>query len=166
MQIRLATAEETIALGRRLGLALHNTWKRREPLRAILLYGDLGSGKTTLARGLVEALPGGDHAEVASPSFTVCNAYPTEPAVIHCDLYRNEGSNGLADGLPEEAEEALDDIAGTTPCILVEWAQRLSPRHLPPERLDIILKSCHESRSATFSAHGRVAERLLLELAR
>ena len=71
-------------------------------IAALLLRGPLGSGKTTLTRALVEALPGGDQAEVASPSFTLCNYYPTTPPVMHCDLYRSPGS------LPDEIAEGLD----------------------------------------------------------
>ncbi len=64
-------------------------------IRALYLRGTLGSGKTTLTRGLVAALPGGEDAEVASPSFTLCNIYPTRPALLHADLYRM-GDNGAA----------------------------------------------------------------------
>ena len=59
--------------------------------RVLLMHGDLGSGKTTLTRALVARLPGGATAEVSSPSFTLCNHYPTRPPVVHCDLYRGGG---------------------------------------------------------------------------
>ena len=70
--------------------------------RTLLLHGDLGSGKTTLTRFMVLSLPGGSEAEVASPSFTLCNHYATVPPVLHCDLYRCAGS------LPEELFDALE----------------------------------------------------------
>ena len=56
------------------------------------MEGELGAGKTTLVRGLVEALPGGQDAEVASPSFNLVNLYPTQPETAHVDLYRCEGA--------------------------------------------------------------------------
>ena len=68
----LEHAGETEQLGRiigeRLAGASDTPWER---LRALYLRGTLGSGKTTLTRGLVAALPGGESAEVASPSFTL-----------------------------------------------------------------------------------------------
>ena len=64
----------------RLGTLLAGMMQNAPQVRALLLQGDLGSGKTTLTRSLVAALPGGDQAEISSPSFTICNNYPTCPA--------------------------------------------------------------------------------------
>lgn len=83
--IKLVGLGDTIRLGRWFADSLPTY----PALRALLLRGPLGSGKTTFTRALVEALPGSASAEVASPSFTVCNHYPTIPPVLHCDLYRN-----------------------------------------------------------------------------
>lgn len=162
VEIALSSEEATLALGRALGKALNRQWEHRSPMRAILMYGDLGSGKTTLTRGLVEALPGGENAEVASPSFTVCNAYPTRPPIVHCDLYRTQPGGGL----PEEAENALEDTSRVGSCLLVEWAERLRPEDIPAERLDIRFKSCNESRLALFTPHGVAALWVLQELVR
>ena len=74
----------TLALGRTLAGILSDPACRA----VLLLRGGLGSGKTTLVRGLVEALPGGGDAEVASPSFNIVNVYPTRPETYHLDLYR------------------------------------------------------------------------------
>ena len=115
---------------------------------AVLLYGDLGAGKSTLARGLVRALTRPDE-EVPSPTFTLVQQYepasPTRPFLSHFDLYR------LADA--EEAfelglEEAMDEGA-----IIVEWPQRLGAR-LPPDRLDIELSIVPEGRLARITPHG------------
>lgn len=93
MDISLPDAESTVEFGRQLGRALNEQYAEGgEQVHIILFYGDLGSGKTTFTRGFIEALPGGENAEVSSPSFTLCNSYPTTPSVIHCDLYRSEGA--------------------------------------------------------------------------
>ena len=89
LTLRLPGEADTLALGRALASILADPGKRA----ALLLRGDLGSGKTTLVRGLAEALPGGDEAEVASPSFNIVNVYPTRPEVFHVDLYRIPGGD-------------------------------------------------------------------------
>lgn len=70
--IVLRNREETRRMGQWLAAHLPDSG-----VRALLLRGPLGSGKTTLTSALVQALPGGDAAEVSSPSFTLCNHYPT-----------------------------------------------------------------------------------------
>ena len=111
---------------------------------AVLLYGPLGAGKSTLARGLVRALTTADE-EVPSPTFTLVQTYEGRLPVAHFDLYRLEG--------PEEVEElglweALDEGA-----IVVEWPQRLGAR-LPRDRLDIDLIHQGERRVARLTPHG------------
>ena len=128
-----------------------------EQVHIILFYGDLGSGKTTFTRGFIEALPGGENAEVSSPSFTLCNSYPTTPSVIHCDLYRSEGA------LPDEVDEALDTESGL---VLVEWAERIAAENLPPKRLDILFQVCKNNRLVTLSPYGKAAHCVLQKLAR
>ena len=128
-----------------------------EQVHIILFYGDLGSGKTTFTRGFIEALPGGENAEVSSPSFTLRNSYPTTPSVIHCDLYRSEGA------LPDEVDEALDTESGL---VLVEWAERIAAENLPPKRLDILFQVCKNNRLVTLSPYGKAAHCVLQKLAR
>lgn len=165
--VLLDDTEATVCAGHDLGCALGTfletllfSSKTSLPdgnVHVILLYGDLGSGKTTFTRGLVSALPGGDDAEVASPSFTLCNSYPTTPSVLHCDLYRSEGV------LPDEVDEALDAEMGL---VLVEWAERLPVGILPRERLDICFQSCENKRLMTLTPHGGAACRVLQEFQR
>lgn len=121
----------------------------------VLLRGNLGSGKTTLTRSLVLALPGGEDAEVSSPSFTLCNMYATIPPIVHCDLYRSENS------LPDEVWEALD-AAGTL--TLVEWAEYVPAAALPQEYLDIQLETCEAKRLVTVEPHGVKARAVVLAL--
>ena len=158
MNISLPDAEATVELGRALGGALN---ERRaeggEQLHIVLFFGDLGTGKTTFTRGLIDALPGGENAEVSSPSFTLCNSYPTTPPVVHCDLYRSEGA------LPDEVDEALDSENGL---VLVEWAERIADGNLPPKRLDIRFQVCTNNRLVTWSPHGEAACSVLQKLAR
>lgn len=124
-------------------------------VRALLLRGPLGSGKTTLTSALVQALPGGEAAEVASPSFTLCNHYPTTPPVLHCDLYRSTGA------LPDEILDGLENPAILT---IVEWAEYLPPADWPEEILDISLQACEEKRLLALEAHGSSAMTLLRAL--
>lgn len=158
MNISLPDAESTVEFGRQLGRALNEQRAEGgEQFHSILFYGDLGSGKTTFTRGFIEALPGGENAEVSSPSFTLCNSYPTTPSVIHCDLYRSEGA------LPDEVDEALDMESGL---VLVEWAERIAAENLPPKRLDILFQVCKNDRLVTLSPYGEAARCVMQKLAR
>jgi tRNA threonylcarbamoyladenosine biosynthesis protein TsaE len=129
----------------RLGAAVAGLLKVGD---ALLLYGDLGAGKSTLARGLVRALTRPDE-EVPSPTFTLVQQYePTSgarPFLSHFDLYR------LADA--DEAFELGLDEAMDEGAIIVEWPQRLGAR-LPPDRLDIELTIVSEGRLARITPHG------------
>ena len=128
-----------------LGRALASCLREAPSLRCILLRGDLGSGKTTLTRLLVNTLPGGDRAEISSPSFTLCNVYPTTPPVCHCDLFR------AGSAVPDEISEILDagDMA-----MVVEWAEHLPVAWLPHEFLDICLQVCEDSILVRIEIHS------------
>lgn len=108
------------------------------PGDAVLLRGDLGSGKTTLARAILTAL--GVDETVPSPTFTLVQAYETARfPVSHYDLYRLKRSSELDElGL----EEALDDGAA-----LIEWPERAEDR-LPPDALSVHLLTDKERRAA------------------
>jgi tRNA threonylcarbamoyladenosine biosynthesis protein TsaE len=152
VELELKRPEDVERLGASLARLLR-------PGDALLLYGELGAGKTTLARGLVRALADPDE-EVPSPTFTLVQTYdgPDFP-VAHFDLYRLKG--------PDEVfelgfDEALDEGA----CV-VEWPQRLGAR-LPPDRLDIELRhkgagGPDEGRLAVLEPHGSFRGRVLDE---
>jgi tRNA threonylcarbamoyladenosine biosynthesis protein TsaE len=132
----------------RLGAAIARLLKRGD---AVLLYGDLGAGKSTLARGLVRALTKPDE-EVPSPTFTLVQQYDARPFLSHFDLYRLERA--------EEADELGFDEAMDEGAIVVEWPQRLGDR-LPPDRLDIELTIVPEGRLARITPHGDFIGRAL-----
>ena len=119
----------------------------------VFFYGELGAGKTTLAGALARALPGGKDAEISSPSFTLCNMYPTVPPIAHFDLYRQE--NGSAD------ESLLDFLDGERHVVLVEWAERLPRFALPPNRLSVLLTADGGGRTVAIKAHGSDAAAFL-----
>ena len=134
---------------RRLGAAIAGELKRHE---AVCLSGPLGAGKSTLARGLIQALTG-DETEVPSPTFTLVQTYETPRlAVAHFDLYRLEKPEEVAElGL----DEALDEGSA-----LIEWPEKLG-HHLPANRLDVELHIDGERRRARMSPHGAWEDRPL-----
>ena len=150
----LNNLEQTRELALNLAAALRASAAENSgaPLPVILLMGDLGAGKTTFIRFLVETLPGGENAEVASPSFTLCNVYPTTPQVQHFDLYRLPPG-----GSDEMLEESLDNMAGL---ILVEWAEYLPARVFPADRVEMYWRSDGNKREVSLSGSGAGAELL------
>ena len=149
--LRLPDEAATLALGRAMAAHLEP-----RPGFGLRLTGELGAGKTTLVRGIVAALPGGEQAEVASPSFNICNVYPTRPPVEHYDLYRVEQA-----GCPEELWERLE--AGDA-LVAVEWAQYLPPACEDDEWLSVALRSQGDGRFAVLASNGEKSARFLQKL--
>ena len=147
VEIDLVDAEATTALGRAVA-------PRLAPGEAVLLYGPLGMGKSTLARGLIRALAGEDE-DVPSPTFTLVQFYETHPPVAHFDLYRLTR--------PEEAFEIGLDEALDVGAALIEWPERLGDdpaRALGPDRLTITLSEKGNGRHATVSGAGAWARKI------
>jgi tRNA threonylcarbamoyladenosine biosynthesis protein TsaE len=90
----------------------------------VLLYGDLGAGKTTFAKGLAEGFGVTDVDEVSSPTFTLINQYSGLVQIYHIDLYRID--TGKLDGLGLEEIFDRPDAA-----VIVEWAERLGSFETP-----------------------------------
>jgi tRNA threonylcarbamoyladenosine biosynthesis protein TsaE len=90
----------------------------------VLLYGDLGAGKTLFAKGLSEGFGVTDVSEVSSPTFTLINEYSGRVKIYHIDLYRIEP--GRLEGLG--LEEIFDD---PNAAVIVEWAERLGTFETP-----------------------------------
>jgi tRNA threonylcarbamoyladenosine biosynthesis protein TsaE len=121
-----ASEEETIALGEEIARALPTR-------RIVLLIGELGAGKTTLAKGIVKGLGVASPDEVSSPTFTLIHEYGTEGRIYHVDLYRLEESR-------EVATLGLEDLFERDAIVLVEWGERF-PQILPADRTEIRLRA-------------------------
>jgi len=115
------STEETIQKGRELGAAL------RAPA-LVLLSGDLGAGKTTLAKGIIAGLGAAQEDEVTSPTFTLVHVFPgastkvsSSPRVYHIDLYRITDARDLE-------SLGLEDALASPAVALVEWPERWTLR--------------------------------------
>lgn len=115
--------EETIALGEKLAAELPSKV-------VVLLIGNLGAGKTTLAKGIVNGLGAAQPDEVSSPTFTLIHEY--SPSVYHIDLYR-------LDREEQVATLGLDEIFDRNAVVLIEWGERFE-RLMPEERIEIYLR--------------------------
>jgi tRNA threonylcarbamoyl adenosine modification protein YjeE len=111
---------------------------------AVALWGDLGAGKTTLARAILHAL--GVTEDVPSPTFTLVQSYETCPKVAHYDLYRLKSAR--------ELEELGFDDALADGVVLVEWPER-APEALPPEALHVRLSARDGMRIARLTGPAR-----------
>lgn len=147
LTLTLSDAEATGRLGAAIAPLL-------APGEAVLLYGPLGMGKSTLARALIRALTTPDE-DVPSPTFTLVQFYDSEPPVAHFDLYRLNR--------PEEAAEIGLDEALDEGCAVIEWPERLGDDPglwLGPDRLVITLSEQGDGRRVTLSATGVWEEKL------
>jgi tRNA threonylcarbamoyladenosine biosynthesis protein TsaE len=104
--------EETQRIGAEIGRGLSIPG-------VILLRGALGTGKTTLTRGIAQGLGLMDTSLVNSPSFTLVNIYHGVCPIYHVDLYRLEGARDLY-------SIGLDDFLGREGVTVIEWSERLS----------------------------------------
>lgn len=108
------SAEETIDQGRALA-------SRLQPPVLVLLSGELGSGKTTLSKGIVSGLGAAREEDVTSPTFTLVHVFQNRFKVYHVDLYRVADFHDLE-------TLGLEDAFSEPAVVLVEWPDRLSLR--------------------------------------
>ena len=117
----------------------------------LALSGDLGTGKTTLARGLIRAMAGDPNLDVPSPTFTLVQTYETRVPLNHFDLYRLTSASELD-------ELGLDEMLATG-AALIEWPERAGDR-LPESTITVELTHDGEGRLARIEGPGPAFERI------
>jgi tRNA threonylcarbamoyladenosine biosynthesis protein TsaE len=121
MMVTARSTPETEAVGEAIGALL-------APRDLVVLAGELGAGKTTLAKGIARGA--GVHEHVTSPTFTIIQQYDGPTPLAHVDIYRLQRVQELYD---LAIEELLEECA-----VLVEWGDVVAP-HLPADRLEVRL---------------------------
>jgi tRNA threonylcarbamoyladenosine biosynthesis protein TsaE len=104
------SAEETTRWGREFAARL-------KPPVLVLLSGDLGTGKTTLTKGIVSGLGAAKEEEVTSPTFTLVHVYGSAKKVYHADLYRIESFHDFE-------TLGLEDLFEQPGVVILEWSER------------------------------------------
>jgi tRNA threonylcarbamoyladenosine biosynthesis protein TsaE len=122
MEICSRSAQDTLTLGERLAAVLVLG-------DVVVLSGDLGAGKTVLAKGIAKGL--GVTEPVVSPTFTIVREYEGDVPLLHLDVYR-------LDHLQEVIDLGLDEILDGHAVTLVEWGEGVSAL-LPADRLEVVL---------------------------
>jgi tRNA threonylcarbamoyladenosine biosynthesis protein TsaE len=122
----------------------------------VYLRGELGSGKTTCARSLLQTL--GVTARVRSPTYTLVDTYSIgQISCAHVDLYRLRSA-------AEVEELGLRDLTGPGFLLLIEWPEK-GGGAVPPADLDLLLRYAGESRIASLHAASEVGKQWLAKLA-
>ena len=144
-RVRSSSADETIALGERIGRAAAAG-------DLVCLWGDLGAGKTQVAKGIARGLGIAD--TVTSPTFILMNEYRGRLPLFHVDLYRlADAADALAGGVVDDRQSD-----GLT---VVEWPERMGDV-LPRGRLDVrIAGSGDEPREIEVAAGDASLARLV-----
>jgi tRNA threonylcarbamoyladenosine biosynthesis protein TsaE len=109
-EIITQSSEETIAWGREFA-------KRLKVPVLVLLTGDLGTGKTTLTKGIASGLGAAHENDVTSPTFTLVHVYGKQPKVYHADLYRIESFHDFE-------TLGLEDMFATPAVAILEWSEK------------------------------------------
>ena len=125
-EILTASEAETSAAGERLAASM-------DAGAVILLYGDLGAGKTAFVRGLARGLGAPDE-EVTSPTFTIVQEYPGRVTLFHVDLYRLEER--------EVDDLGLEELVLGDGVVAIEWAERWRGR--PDDAVEVRIEDAGE----------------------
>ncbi|MDA8621355.1 tRNA (adenosine(37)-N6)-threonylcarbamoyltransferase complex ATPase subunit type 1 TsaE [Psychrosphaera sp.] len=144
----LENEEATVAMGNHIAKSLSQGM-------TIFLHGDLGAGKTTLSRGIIQGL--GHNGRVKSPTYTLVEPYELENiSAYHFDLYR------LAD--PEELEfMGFRDYFNDKALCLIEWPEK-GQDFLPKADLELYLTYADEQREIRFQALSQIGEQTVLKI--
>nr|MBC8285014.1 tRNA (adenosine(37)-N6)-threonylcarbamoyltransferase complex ATPase subunit type 1 TsaE [Nitrospinota bacterium] len=138
-------SDETLELGKKLGAKLIAG-------DLVLLFGDLGAGKTCLTQGICLGAGLDSNAYIRSPTFTLINEYPAKVPIFHIDLYRLESEG-------EMSNLGLEEIIYSDAITIIEWSEKLKSENNPnefmfgiQERLEIHISSNNETvREFTFT---------------
>ncbi len=134
----IETDERMRELGRRIGEALF-------PSAFVAFFGDLGAGKTTMVKGIADAL---GIEGISSPTFTIVRRHEGRLRLDHFDAYRIESANELT-------AIGFDDFIASEDVIVMEWCENVQDA-LPEERLEIHLEgSGCDPRKVVFYAIGQ-----------
>ncbi|MCP5120765.1 MAG: tRNA (adenosine(37)-N6)-threonylcarbamoyltransferase complex ATPase subunit type 1 TsaE [bacterium] len=118
--------------------------QRLSPGAVVLLIGNLGAGKTTMAKGIAKGLGAATYDEVSSPTFTLIHEYGDPPKLYHVDLYR-------LDDAKQVASLGLEEIFESSAVVLIEWGERFLDL-MPAERLEVRIERLpDETREITVS---------------
>ena len=135
MEFVTHSSAETIDVGRKLAAML-------APPQFLILRGDLGAGKTTLVKGIADALDAAETDEVTSPTFTLIHEYEgaresdgkrTPIKLYHLDLYRIDSERQLE-------SLGLDDLQAEDSIVLVEWGEKF-PSVVKRSRGEIVMET-------------------------
>ena len=127
-EIVTATEKETSEAGAQLAARLN-------PGDVVLLYGDLGAGKTAFVRGMAQGL-GAPPEDVSSPTFTIVQEYSGRATLYHVDLYRLE---------PAEIDDlGLEELVSGDGVVAIEWADRWRGR--PDDVIEVWLEDMGDER--------------------
>ncbi len=128
MIVRTNSEEETEALGERLAKCLRAG-------AVVALYGDLGAGKTAFVRGMARGLD--IRESVSSPTFTIVNEYPGDPALFHFDMYRLKNADELY-GI------GWEDYLDRNGICVTEWSERIEEA-LPEDAVRVTIERLGDS---------------------
>nr|WP_303246166.1 tRNA (adenosine(37)-N6)-threonylcarbamoyltransferase complex ATPase subunit type 1 TsaE [Pseudoalteromonas sp. McH1-7] len=144
----MADEPATVAMGNKIAQIVRQG-------AVLFLHGDLGAGKTTLTRGIVQSL--GHSGKVKSPTYTLVEPYELEDvSIYHFDLYRL--------GSPEELEYmGIRDYFANHAICVVEWPEK-GEGFIPSPDIDITMQYAGEGRQAILQAKSSRGEALLKQL--
>jgi tRNA threonylcarbamoyladenosine biosynthesis protein TsaE len=157
LTIRTASPEQTLEVGKTIGTLA-------EPNTVITLSGNLGVGKTWLAKGIAYGMDVPDYEYVNSPAYDLVHEYIGRLKIFHLDLYR-------LDDLSTDDQLMIQEFYNASGVCLIEWPSRLEkyasmyPAEFLAVRLDAPDPDHPDERVITFSAKGDLPESLLKQLA-